>query len=138
MNAKKILAPATFAAVLAISSCAWWQSNSKPVVADLGQIASCVIAQLVQGVSDAGSITKSCDRAAFDNLAQVIASLIDFYKTPVTHVVADAGVSASPYVLCGSGDPPFPGIPECLTVSQLATLHAAHASVKAAVLAGTK
>lgn len=126
------LLAACLAASLAFSGCAWWSANSKTVVTDLGKLGSCIAASLFGGATDAGAIVKACDGSTFADVEQVIASLIDYYQHPPT------GSAAAVATLCGSGDTPFKGAPQCATVAQVGLLHSAHASARMALERGDK
>jgi hypothetical protein len=56
--------------------CAWWKSNSSTVTTDVGQIAACIIAQIVGGNQDPASISVSCSNVAVADIVAIIDSLL--------------------------------------------------------------
>jgi len=140
--AKKIgvLAPAVVVLTLSLSvggtvatqtGCGWFGANNNQVVSDVGQIASCVIAQLFQGVTDPLKIVGACQGATMADVEQIIASIINYYDQPD----ASAAVAASDKH-CGVGNPPYKGMDQCATTAQLTSFKTAHTNVKAQIAAG--
>jgi hypothetical protein len=115
------------------TGCNWWSSNNKQVVTDVGQVASCVIAEMFQGVTDPLKITGACAPATLSDVEQIIASIINFYDQPQE---AGAAVAASGNH-CGSGQAPY-GVPGCVSDSLLASFKTLHSNIKASMAAGAK
>jgi hypothetical protein len=125
--------------------CSWFTANQPAVISDLGQIGSCVLAQLFRGVPDPLAIATVCLPATVADVEQVIASLIDFYDTPSAG--GDAGTPSDTAIsggdrpgpmLCGSKAPPkgLDDAPQCIPLAQVAHLHMMHARAKAKLAAG--
>jgi hypothetical protein len=108
------------------TGCGWWSSNSKQVVTDVGQIASCVIGELFQNVTDPLKIAAACVPATAADVEQIIASIINFYDQP-----AEAGAVAASDKHCGVGQAPYKGLEQCVTSAQLANFKTAHDQAKA-------
>jgi len=107
--------------------CGWWSANSNTVVRDLGAIGECVLAQLFGGTSDPSVITKNCVGATMQDVADIITSLLDFYRQQ------PSGGPTATSTICGVGTPPVAGAPECISMAQVAMLHTAHARAKEAL-----
>ena|ERR1700722_270604 len=81
---------------IAAEGCAWWTANSKPVVTDIGSIASCVISQLFLGVSVPATIVGSCIGATIADVEEIVASVISFYEqNDAGAPVSDAGLATA-------------------------------------------
>ncbi len=115
------------------TGCGWWASNSGQVTTDVGQIASCVIAEMFQGVTDPLKITGACIGSTLADVEQIIASIINYYDQPQE---AGAAVAASD-MKCGSGKPAY-GLPNCVSVSLLANFKTLQSNVRAQKAAGAK
>jgi len=98
------------------AQCAWWSSNSPQVVTDIGQVGSCVVAQLFQGVTDPTKIAAACVGSTIAEVESIITSVINYYDQSVT----DSGAVASNGQHCGVGVAPFKGMPACISTIQLA------------------
>jgi hypothetical protein len=134
MKLFRVLGPAGFVLGLGVAvcgtvttqtGCSWFASNKTQVTTDVGQIASCVITQLFQGVTDPAQIVTACVGSTLADVDQIITSIINFYDQP------DAGAAvASSGQHCGSGTPPYKGMTQCVSDAQLAKFRQASASVK--------
>ena len=134
MKLFRVFAPAAIVLGLGLAvggpqtGCGWFSSNSPQVTSDVGQIASCVIAQMFQGVTDPLKIVSACVPATLADVEQIIASIINYYDQP------DAAVGdAHP----GVGKPPFDKLPASVTSAQLASFKQLHDQTKAQ-MAGAK
>lgn len=125
------------------TGCSWFQGNKDQVVTDLGQIASCVFAQLLQGVTDPLKIAGACTPATMADAEQIIESIINFYDQmgveagAVAVTTSDAGASASNQK-CGSGKAPYANMPQCVSMAQYASFKTAQVNVKAQRAQGAK
>ena len=84
MKFRRIIATTLIVSSLAtVTGCAWFQANGKTVVTDVGQIAACVLSQVLNpGTTDANQVIQACQGATLADLVGVLGSLIDFYTAP--------------------------------------------------------
>jgi len=88
-------------------------------------VASCVIAEMFQGVTDPLKITGACLGSTLADVEQIIASIINFYDQP-----QEAGAVAASGQRCGAGKPAY-GLPNCVSDSLLANFKMLQSNVKA-------
>ena len=117
------------------TGCAWFKANSSSVVTDLDQTATCVVAQLFQGITNPATITGSCVGATLAQVDAIITSIINYYSQPT--VVADSGAATASGQLCGSGTIPYKGMPSCVSISQLSSFKALHAQYSVQLAGGS-
>ena len=114
------------------TGCGWWSSNSAQVTTDLGQIASCVLSEVFQSVTDPLKITGACLGSTLADVEQIIASIVNYYDQP-----QEAGAVAASGLHCGAGKPAF-GLPNCVSDSLLANFKTLQSNAKAAKASGAK
>lgn len=73
---RALLLAACLILCIALGGCAWWKANSQTVTTDAGQIAACVISDIVKGNSDPGAIIKDCNGTVFADIVAIIDSLL--------------------------------------------------------------
>lgn len=65
--------------LLAIAGCSWFQGpGSGAVTSGAGIVASCVLRQIEEGVSDPAAVVAACAGATLDEVVQIVESLIAF------------------------------------------------------------
>ena len=62
--------------------CGWFTANKQTVTTDLGQAASCVLAQVFQGQQDATAIAAACAPTTLADVVALVESLLSFYTQP--------------------------------------------------------
>lgn len=131
-------------AALVGQGCDWFKANQPAVEADLGEVASCIIAQLFRGTSDPLAIVGACVGATVAAVEQIVSSLIAFYDTPGGSdggALAEAGTTGASFpMLCRSSPKPklLATAPDCVSLAQFAGLHVTHARAQAARASGAR
>jgi hypothetical protein len=114
---------------LAVEGCSWWTANSKPVVTDIGSIASCVISQSFLGVSAPATIVGSCIGATIADVEEIVASVVSFYDHPDAGApVDDAGLAVAMWHSSRFGADIELHVPPTVDKPTLARLHAVRAN----------
>jgi hypothetical protein len=113
---------------MAAEGCSWWSANSKPVVTDLGSIASCVLAQLFQGISAPLTIVGSCIGATVADVEEIVASIVQFYDQPDAGATNDAGLAVAMWHSSRFDADIVLHVPPTVDKPTLARLHAARAN----------
>ena len=119
--------------MISIEGCSWWAANSASVVTYTEADAVCVLGQLFTGGAvDPAAIALACAPVTIEQIAAILASIVDFYVVPSS---ADAGTDAASAGAtqgqhCGNGPPPIKGLPPCVSHETLLRVMAIHVGLQ--------
>jgi hypothetical protein len=113
--------------------CSWFQGGggSQTEIA-FGQLATCVVAELLQGISNPTTLLQACGNLTMQQLLSILDSLLNYYTAADGGAaLTDASPGAPASAICGAGSPPIMGAPRCATAGLLGTISSARISVGA-------
>lgn len=72
----------TLALMVMLAACGWFSANQPAVETAVGQVASCVLGQVLSGDEDPLVITAACAGATLADVTAIVESIINFYEAP--------------------------------------------------------